>query len=288
MVKTPDANRNNEIDLVDLLLKTVITIRSNFWLIILFFVLGCGLGAAYFMTARKQYQSKMIISSNILTTSYAKVLFDNINDHLLEGEYSVVASDLKLTEDMARQIAGLEIENLTKTEGNAIKESDRYLITARIYDNQVLPNIQRGIVEYLENNEFVKVRVSQQRTFLKEMIASLDQELNELKQFKSDLYSGKFFSTAKGNMMFDPTAVNTKVLELTQKKIEFQHMLELSSSVQMIEGLTPFSHVEKPRLITSLIAGSMIGLFAVGALIAFKSIRHLLRLADAKNIQHAA
>lgn len=286
MVKTHDANRN-EIDLVELFLKAVIAVRDNFWLIVLFFALGCGLGAAYFMTARKQYESKMIISSNILTTSYTRILFDNINNHLLESEYAMVAADLKVSEDVVKQIAGLEIENLSKTEGNTIKESDRYLITAKVYDNKVLPDIQRGVIEYLENNEFVRIRVNQQRAFLKEMIAGLDKELGELRQFKTDIYSGKFFSTAKGNVMFDPTTVNTKVLELTQRKVEFEHSLELSSSVQIIEGFTPFKR-SKPRLSTSLVAGSVFGLFAVGALLLFKSTRRLIRLAEANASKDAA
>jgi hypothetical protein len=287
MVKTPDTTRNNEIDLVELLLKAVIIIRNNFWLIVLFFIVGCALGAAHFMTARKQYESKMIISSNILTASYATVLFENINNHLLDGDYAMVAADLKVSEEVVRQIAGLEIENLTKTEGNTMKESDRYLITAGVYDNNALPEIQKGIIEYLENNEFVKIRVNQQRAFLKEMIASFERELQELRQFKADIYDGKFFSTAKGNVMFDPTAVNTKVLELTQKKVEFQHTLELSNSVQVIEGFRPFQR-STPRLSTSLVAGSIFGLFAVGAFITIKSIRRLLQMADATDSKNAA
>lgn len=288
MVKTPDASRSGEIDLVELLLKAVIVIRANFWLIILSFLVGSGLGAGYFMATKKQFESKMIISSNILTTSYAKVLFENVNDHLRGLEYDVVAADFKLPEEKVRKIGSLEIENLTKAEGNVSKESDRYLITARVYDNNILPDLQRGIVEYLENNEFVKIRVNQQRAFLKQMIATTDQELQELKRFKADIYDGKFFSAAKGNVMFDPTTVNSKVLELTQRRAEYQNSLELSSSVQTIEGFVPFKRVAKPRLATSLIAGSTLGLIMVAAFIAFKSIRRLLRLAEANEAKNAA
>lgn len=288
MVKTPEAPRNSEIDLVELLLRAVIIIKANFWLIVLSFLVGSGLGAAYFMASQKQYESKMIIASNILTTSYAKVLFENVNDHLLGSEYDVVAADFKLSEEMVRKIGSLEIENLTKSEGNVSKESDRYLITAQVYDNEILPHLQRGIVEYLENNEFVKVRVTQQRAFLKQMIATIDQELLELKKFKTDIYDGKFFSAAKGNVMFDPTTVNSKVLELTQRRAEYENSLELSSSVQTIEGFVPFKRVAKPRLTTSLIAGSTLGLIMVAAFIAFKSIRRILRIAEANEAKNAA
>ena len=118
MVKTPDPTRNSdEIELFDLFLKLVITLQNNFWLILLFFVLGAGIGFSYFMTTKKQYESKMIISSNILTTSYAKILFDNVNAHLMDGDYDILAKDLHITAENARQIASLQIENLTKAEG---------------------------------------------------------------------------------------------------------------------------------------------------------------------------
>ena len=288
MVKPPETHRNNEVDIIELLLKAVIIVRANFWLIVLFFILGSGLGATYFMTSKKQYESKMVISSNILTTTYAKFLLDNINEYLSEKGNKIVAEDLNITEDMTREIARLEIENLSKSEGSAIAESDRYLITVRIYDNKILPDLQKGVVAYLENHEFVKVRVNQRRAFLKEMITNIDQELKELKQFKSDIYDGKFFNIAKGNVMFDPTTVNSKVLELSQRKVEYEQSLELSSSVQVIEGFTAFNRVVKPKLFASLAGGTSLGLFFVGAFLAIKSVRRLLRLAEANDAKNAS
>src|SRR5689334_19197487 len=131
MVKSSNPTRpNDEIDLIDLFLKAVLTIRNNFWLILIFFVIGLGLGLVSYWTTKKQYESKMIISSNILTTSYAKILFDNANNHMADGDYDVLAKDLRIPREDAQQIASLQIENLSKTEGNELKESDRYLITA--------------------------------------------------------------------------------------------------------------------------------------------------------------
>jgi hypothetical protein len=282
MVKTPNADTGNkEIDLLELLLRAVIVVRDNFWLVVFFFLGGLALGFGFFFFSKKQFETKMIISSNILTTSYAKILFDNANAHLIEGDYDVLAKDLRLDVSEARQIASLQIENLTKAEGAELKESDRYLITARVFDQSILSKLQSGLINYLELNEFVKIRVDQQRTYLTQMLAATDRELADLQQFKADIASGKFFATAKGNVMFDPTSVNTKVLELTQKRIEFQNLLELINSVQLIEGFTPFKHHKKPSFLVSVVGGSFLGLFAVGLLIAFKSIRRLLRLAEA-------
>jgi hypothetical protein len=289
MVKSPNTSRpNDEIDLLDLFLKAVITIRNHFWLILIFIVVGTGLGLVSFLTTQKQYESKMIISSNILTTSYAKILFDNVNGHLMDGDYDILAKDLGLSAADAKLIASLQIENLSKAEGNELKESDRYLITANVLDQRILPSLQAGIINYLEKNEFVRIRVEQQKNTLTQMLSAVEKELADMQKFKEEIYSGRFFSTVKGNVMFDPTTVNTKVIELTQKRIDTKNALELINSVQLIEGFTPFKHHKKPSFMVSLVTGSMLGLFAVGALIAFKSIRRLLRMAEANSTKNAA
>ncbi|HTF21193.1 MAG TPA: Wzz/FepE/Etk N-terminal domain-containing protein [Chryseolinea sp.] len=289
MVKTPDSNRSNdEIDLLELLLKVVIIIRDKIWVILIFFIVGAGLGVTYFMAAKKEYESKMIISSNILTTSYAKILFDNANTHLREGDDEVLAKDLKMDAQAVDKIASLQIENLSQDGDSELKESDRYLITVYVYDQRILPSLQRGIVDYLERNEFVRVRVEQQRNYLLQMLSALEKELADLQQFKEEIYNGKFFSNTKGNVMFDPTAVNSKILDLTQKRIEFKNSLELINSVQLIEGFTVFKNPKKPTLVAAIGGGSMLGVFAVGLVVAFKSIRRLLRIAEAKNSQNAA
>ena len=51
------------------------------------------------------------------------------------------------------------------------------------------------------------------------------------------------FREAKGNVMFDPTIVNSKIVELTKEKITLQNSLALANSVQVVEG---FSRFERP------------------------------------------
>jgi len=62
--------RKDEIDLMALLLQAVRAVRNNFWLLLLFFVLGTALGFGYYYSSKKIYQNKMIVSSKIMTESY--------------------------------------------------------------------------------------------------------------------------------------------------------------------------------------------------------------------------
>lgn len=277
-----------EIDLIELLVSGISAVRANFWWIVLFVVSGAALGIAFFFSKQKEYESKMIISSNILTTSYAKVLFDNANGHLADGDHELLGKDLQMSADEIKLISSLAIENVSKGDGTELKESERYLITAHVFDQKILPSLQNGIITYLENNDFVKVRVEQNRKMLTQMKAAVEEELKDVQSFKNDVYSGKFFNNAKGNVMFDPTGVNTKVLELTQRKIDYENALQLSNSVQLIEGFSAFKHYVRPRLNVSILAGVVFGLFAAGAFMTIKGMRRLLETAEAKRTKNAA
>jgi hypothetical protein len=109
----------------------------------------------------------------------------------------------------------------------------------------------------------------------------VEEEITDMEAWKERISSGAFFQSVKGSVMFDPTTINSKILELTKEKITLENSLALVNSVQVIEGFTVFEKPTSPRLSVSLISGSLVGLTFVSVLIAFKSIRKLLRMADA-------
>ena len=158
----------DEVDLLELFLKGINIIRANFWLIVLFFCLGTALGVGYYYSSKKLYESTMVISSGILTRSYSENLFDRLNRHRREMNLTAVTSLLGVSEKTAKSIADIDIENVSKTDD--LKETDRFIITAYVLDQEILPELQKGLIHYLENNEFVKIRVEQNRNYLKQMV----------------------------------------------------------------------------------------------------------------------
>jgi len=274
-----DQKNRDEIDLLAILLKIVNVVRANFWLIVLFFFLGIGLGISYFLTARKVYATKMMVSSVILTDAYSKVLFENITKHIRDGNIGFLSTQFNIPEAGAKEIRSLGIENFIESGTTTQLERTRFLITAEVTDQSILPGLQTGIVRYLENNEFAKIRIEQSRTYFQGMIESVEKEIEDIKEFKAKILDGNFLQSTKGNLMFDPTAVNSKIIELTEKKLTYKNNLETIKGVQIIEGFNKYQNPSKPTLSLSVLAGSLVGLFFVGVLIAFKSIRKLLAMA---------
>ena len=261
---------SNEIDLLHLLIKILKAIRSNLWLIIIFFVIGCLLGFVYSKTARKVYESEMIISSTILTDAYSKVIFENVNKYLGENSYGMLSKQFSIPEEVLRNVGSLRIKNLSQTNEN--KERDRFMITADVFDTNILPQLQQGVVNFLHDNEFAKVREEQQKKLFTQMVASVDQEIKELNDLKTKISNGQFFQSAKGNVMFDPTTVNSKIVELTEKKLDYENKLQLVNSVQVIDEFTVFRGHSEPRLSISVTIGAMIGLVVAFLVIAAKAL----------------
>jgi hypothetical protein len=274
--------KNDEIDLLEVLIKGINVIRANLVLIISFFVIGTLLGFAYYHSSRKVFENRMLVSSDILTESYCKSLIEDANRLIRERNYKFLGDQLGVTESIASEISSIAIKSPLSNEIEIVKESERkfFHVIIEVYSQEGLADLQNGIIRYFENNEFVKKRVSQRRDYLTKTIAKLDQEIKDLEVLKADVYTGDFFRKANGNAEFDPTTINSKILELTKEKINSQHYLDLANSVHLVEGFTRFQKPSKPKLSVSLVGGSLVGLFFVGVLIAFKSIRKILSMAN--------
>lgn len=273
---------NDEIDLVELLVKGVLLVKRNLFQIIIFFVIGSGLGFAYASLAPKVYESNMILSSGILTESYSKRLIEILSMLIKEKNYDEVASRLALTPKEAEDLGKFEIEPIKeKSTSSQDADNSSFLITVELKNELLLPKLENGLVNYLQDNEFVKIRVEQSKNYLKQMIAKVQAEIESLESFKASIYDGKFFQSVSGNIMFDPTTVNSKILELTKEKINLENNLELVNSVQVINSFTKFDKPIWPKKSVSMVAGATFGLFLVGLLIAFKSIRKLVKFAEA-------
>ncbi len=271
----------DEIDLIEVLVKVVLLIKRNLLQIVIFFSVGTGLGYAYASFAPKVYESKMLVSSEILTESYSEKLFENLQKLITEQNYEELSPKINLTETELKSIGKVALESAFKDNPSKEDEKKFFQIIVQLTDRSLLPKLQAGIINYLQQNDFAKIRVEQRKIYFKEMIKKVDEEILSLESFKEKVYKGNFFESTGGRVVFfDPTTVNTKIVDLNQQKLDYQNQLELVSSLQIIEGFTQFDKPIWPKKSVSLAAGATLGLFLVGLLIAFKSIRKLVRFAE--------
>jgi hypothetical protein len=277
-------DESDEIDLIELLAKFIKAVANNVRLLIFSFVIGTILGGAFFQFAPKVYEGKMILLSDILTESYSERITESLDNLIKEDNDKLLSQRLGITEEEASSIQKVEIENVKQKESRDEKsESATFIVTVRTKNKNSLSNLQEGLINYLRNNEYVKIRVRQRENYYKSMIEKVGQEISSLDSLKKRLFSGQpIYSKSAEMMLVDPTNIYSKIIELNKEQINYRNGLELVNSIQLVEGFTVYNKPVSPKLSISLIAGSSLGIFFVFVLIAFKAVRKLVKLSEEK------
>lgn len=277
-------SQNDEIDLLELFAKFIQTVRKNAISIISAFIIGSLLGLAYFQFAPNIYESKMILMSDILTSSYSERITESLDILINEQNAEALSKRLSIAEEEAKDVVKIEIESLNqKNKDNEKNESSIFIVTARTKQNQLLPKLQEGIIRHLQNNEFVKIRVNQRKTYLQTMIDKVGEEISSLDSLKRRLFLGKpIYSKSAEMMLVDPTSIYSKIIDLNKERVNLKNSLELVNSIQLVEGFTLFKKPTSPKLSISVAAGSSLGLFFAALVIGFKSIRRIIQFSEEK------
>jgi len=278
--QTP-ATISDEIDLQELAVRAILYFKKHFIFVAISTVVGVILSIAAFISLPEIYESRMIILSDLLTESYSKEITKSLKNLIKESNTPILASRLGLTEGDAAQISSIEIEGLKKESGSE-KESDRtiFIVTANIKSKEILPKLQNGVIQFLRNNEFVKVRVRQRKEECQSMIKKIGLEMRSLDSLKKRLFLGEpVYAKSSEMLLVDPTSIYSKIIELNKEQIKYKNDLELSDSIQLIEGFTVFQKPAEPKLSILLLIGFFGGFFTSIGLLIFT---RLLKLANSK------
>ncbi|MBL7849738.1 MAG: hypothetical protein JNN04_02465 [Cyclobacteriaceae bacterium] len=237
--------------------------RSNSRLLLLSTVVGGAIGVAGFFLIPPRYESQLILNSDILKEHFSKRLEDNLSRLINEKNYSVLGERLSLTGDEAKTIRAVKIESVGQTMINGQEGDVRMTITARVTNVEILPKLQAGLLNYLRNIDFVKVRVRQREVLYQTLIEQLDKEIRSLDSLKVSLLGRKSGgTTAAGLVLVDPTNIYAQLIELHKRQLDYRNALELHESIQVMEGFTPFLDPVFPKFYMMLLLGFALGLTA--------------------------
>jgi len=271
-------NHSEEIDLLDVAAKTYRAIRNNLVFVVGLPILGVAIGFLNVKSAPKHFESKMVVYSEILTYPVAGELIETL-DELIHDDPALLSRKLGLSENQGSKIREISISPVGEVAPTFPIDIKYLRIKVLVDDQNLLDTLQGALLEYFEQNHFVKIRVDQRKAYYLQLIRDLDQELQSLETLKQNNYSGNFIERAKGNVMFDPTTVNSKIIALKEDRIIYSNNLELVNSVQIVEGLTENNHlVSEPRKFTMVscgLIGLILAFLVIGSRALYDAIKNL-------------
>lgn len=260
---------NDEIDLLELLKKSVQWIHRNFKGISVSILLGAIVGFCYFYFSPKTYEGRMVVSSEILTEAFCFRVFGELNESIKEKSFEEVAEKLQISSSEAALLKSIRVETNIK-EKIANQEKNFFLIIVRTTGKKILPNLQASITKFLLGNNYIKIKVNERR----KLIDLIEVELQSLQDLKSRVYKGDLFEKAKGNVMFDPTEINTKSIQMNERRTKLELELE-GGGIQLVQGFSKSSMPVWPSLLISIGGGIAFGLFILLILLVGKFVFQL-------------
>lgn len=259
----------DEIDLTELVLSVLRFLNRHRASFLISIAVSIGLSVTAYLLLPKVFESKMILQSDILTESYTERITESLDNLIREDNLKALSARLTISEAEAEKIKKIEIESVKKQGSTKDTEESIFIITCEIKDKTILPKLQEGVIAFLRNNEFVKIRVKQRETYYVSLIAKIQEEINSLDSLKKRLFEGKpVYGSAAEMLLVDPTSIYSEIIDLTKEQLNYKNSLELVNSIQLVEGFTAYEKPAKPKLSILLLLGFVGGAFlALGSIV---------------------
>ena len=248
----------DEIDLVELLARFVRVLWRHAVLIVGCVVVALGLSVWIGLAKPKVYESRMMIYSDILTESYCDQLAENLSALIKDENYDLLSKRLGMSPEQASKLRRVQIEGTLEGQ---VSEAERnfVVVVVRTVDNSILPDLQEGIMQYISEKDFVKVRTEEKKRFYKELIARVGEEIEKLETVKQRISAGEFRQVS-GMVMMNPADIYRQTVELFKEKLTLEEELRLVNSVQLVEGFSPVKRHVSPKLSLLVSGGLLLGL----------------------------
>lgn len=265
---------SDEIDLLDLSIKFYRGFIKNLKILSLASLIGLLCGLSYYLVKPKVYQARMVLNSDVLAFPACKILTEDLNKLVAEGNYVELKKRSHIDSTEAKNIFEFLSEDLTEKSLDNKERPTTFVISIKFKSKIQFEKLQASIVDYFKTNEFSKSKEKERKMFYQGMIDQTTFELNELEKLRARFLEGKLYNGLEAKtILFDPTSINSRILDLTREKLNNQIKLSSLDTIQLIQGFTNFSKPIGPSLLKNVGGGAIVGLFLALITIAFKAFR---------------
>jgi hypothetical protein len=181
----------------------------------------------------------MILRSTYLTNMEQIGIIGDWNELLKRNERGTLAQILGCDGPLLHNLVSCEAAEILKN--YSASNPNGFYVDVKVKNNSILPELQKAIVNGLNNTPLVKQKLLSRRANLKELIGKVSIGISKLDSLKSNIE--KIVSNREKNssaLMLDVTGVNRELIDMNEKLLGYQDELK-SSGVQVVQGFLPFN-----------------------------------------------
>lgn len=288
-------------------------------LILATIILFIGLGVFWRLSGRAYFSSSMVIESEYYDRDLMEGAIGELNSLAQQGAYGSLAGKLNISEDEAENLRSLQLEvilseddkmlldaylqslqeskmsvdELVAVRDKLIKKNAMFRISIEVFSNDLLENIQAGLLHYLGSNGYVERRMLVEEENLRSLKGKLQDErakLDGLKIMIAESFSQQAESSRTGsnNVILgenttDPLNVYREDIQIYKEELAINKRLALLDNVEVIKSFTAFKKPANLSLLKVIVYSGLIGLVAAYIIVLLLEANKALNRYEQKN-----
>ena len=242
----------NEIDVRDLILAFISVTKKRIFVILFIFVVVILSGFLIHKVKRKtfEYHTEIYSDSRVgpdidEVGPMVEQLIVGLNDIMINEDYTQLSKVMQLEQE--------NVINLVQITCEQNKENPNlYGVDLMVAETANIDNVEKGILNYIQNNEFVKALLAAKKERYQSSVLFMDKEINSVDSLINE-YTQKGATVNLGNL-------EESLMELKDKRDEYK--MELDMLQMNFSFLKPFSKpVPKVNLKNYILVSVFFALF---------------------------
>jgi len=249
---TPENANSDEIDLYKLLINTFLFFRKHFKIFIIAISLGLFVGIGLSLLLKKNYYSAYMIANTSLSDEDVFEVVRSIKYSVEEKDYHTIEKKLNVSKVDGKRIRDFDIENVLIASGWDIEGKTTSLVKSKLIKITVdfsrssnkddiqeqrdfLDTIRNGIVNYINDNTYIKERQKYSKIAISNMIDEIGVQLKKLDTLQKSVIEQK---SQRGQVIVENAnkqSFSSDILALLERKLKLEESLQLDRPVMIVE-----------------------------------------------------
>ena len=267
---------NEEINIRQIFSEFVHFNKRNKSLIFLFILFGITSVILFQNLKPAYYETKAICMSGIseyerleqleeLSQRTAVDLINYLQINIANKDYGQLSNLLNIDKDMTEKIKHIEAEQLYQQDMNEKYYAlNKFEISLSVFDNTIIDDVQKGLINYFNNNSFIKQYHKMYIDGNNRLINEIDKEINVLSEMRIqgaknslDLSSVNIISGKE-----DKT-ISNQIISLVQLKEDATTNISLLKPLFFVQDFAKTNKTERDIMLWSLLGGFISYLFSL-------------------------
>lgn len=240
-------NNNNEIDIVELLLKTFIFFKKYLIIFVIAIILGFAFGKIKTNRLVTYYNSEMLLISKIQNDLDYKIMPRIRKDNNI-GNTAIITNIVNTAQSLIKsqnfelleQRTGIDkkqLQEIVNINSKIVADDnsadfDYITVNVTVKNPEILNNLGAGIINFINNNEYIKEKTHKDSLLILELIAQTDKKIETLEE-----YQKKTLQNSRTEiMLIGKSSIFSESVDLMSYKQKLMQELYSLSAARMVEN----------------------------------------------------